>query len=93
MTGIHSGAVTRVQAVAPDAPRVHCSIHREALAAKGTPESLKDVWDTTVKMVNFVKATAPCNGMGSGHVMLLRHTEVRWLSRGKVLRHFFKIER
>ena len=48
--------VTHVQAVAPDATRVHCSIHREALAAKGIPNSLKDVLDTTVKkMVQFVK--------------------------------------
>jgi hypothetical protein len=61
------------------------------------PDSLKDVLDTTVKMVNFVKAkplnsrvfSALCNEMGSDHVMLLQHTEVGWLSRGKVLTHFF----
>ena len=57
MTGRHSGVITRVQAVAPDATWVHCSIHQEALAAKGMPDSLKDVLDTTVKMVNFVKAS------------------------------------
>ena len=34
----------------------HGSIHREALAAKRMPDYLKDVLDTTVKMVNFVKA-------------------------------------
>jgi hypothetical protein len=45
-----------VQAVAPDATWVHYSINREALAAKGMPDSLKGVLDTTVKMVNFVKA-------------------------------------
>ena len=56
MTGRHSGVVTCVQAVAPDTTWVHCSIHREALAAKGMPDSLKDVLDTTVKMVNFIKA-------------------------------------
>jgi hypothetical protein len=74
-----------VQAVAPDATWVHCSIHREALVTKGTPDSLKDLLDTTVKMVNFVKArplnslviSALCNDMGSDHVMLLQHTEVR----------------
>ncbi|CDR18275.1 unnamed protein product [Oncorhynchus mykiss] len=56
MTARHSGVVTRVQAVAPDATWVHCSIYREALAAKGMPDSLKDVLDTTVTMVHFVKA-------------------------------------
>ena len=83
MTGRRSGVVTRVQAV--------------ALAAKGMPDSLKDVLDTTVKMVTFVKArplnsrvfSVPCNNMGSNNATLLQHTEVRWLSRGKVLTRFF----
>ena len=91
MTGRHSGVVTCVQAAAPDATWEHCSIHREALAAKGMPVSLKDVLDTTVKLVNFVKArslnshifTALCSEMGSDHMTLLLHTDVRWLSRGK----------
>ena len=59
-------------------------------------DSLKDVLDTTVKMVNFVKArplnshefSALCNDMGIDHVTLLQHAEVRWLSRGKVLTVF-----
>ena len=93
--------VTCVQAVAPDATRLHCSIQREALAAKGMPDSLKDVLDTTEKIVNFVKARtlnshvfpAQCNDMGSDHVTLLQHTEVRWLSRGNVLTRFLLIER
>ena len=75
-----------MQAVAPDATWVHCSIHQEALATKGMPDSLKDILDTTVKMVNFVKArplnscvfSALCNDMGSNHVTLLQYTEVRW---------------
>jgi hypothetical protein len=61
------------------------------------PDSLKDVLDTAVKMVNFVKArplnsrvfSALRNDMGSNHVTFFQHTEVRWLSRGKVLTHFF----
>ena len=99
MTGRYSGVVTHVQAVAPDLTSVHCTIHREALAAKGMPDSLKYILDTTVKMVNYVKArplnsrvcSALCNDIGSDHVTLLQHTEVRWLSRGKVLTCFFKL--
>ena len=83
--------VTCVQAAAPDATWEHCSIHREALTAKGMAVSLKDVLDTTVKLMNFVKArslnshifTALCSEMGSDHTTLLLHTDVRWLSRGK----------
>jgi hypothetical protein len=63
------------------------------------PDSLKDILDTTVKMVNFVIArplnsrafSALCNDMGSDHVTLLQHTEVRWLSRGKVLTFIFEL--
>lgn len=100
MTGRHSGVVTRVQAVAPDATWVHCSIHREALAAKGMSDSLAQVLDDTVKMVNFVKSkplnsrifSTLCSEMGSDHLTLLLHTEVRWLSRGKVLARFFELK-
>ena len=57
---------------------------------KGIPDSLKDILDTTVKMVNFVKARplnsrvcyALCNDMGSDLVTLLQHTEGGWVSRG-----------
>uniref|UniRef100_A0A674C2Q6 DUF4371 domain-containing protein n=1 Tax=Salmo trutta TaxID=8032 RepID=A0A674C2Q6_SALTR len=74
-------------------------IHREALVAKGMPDSLKDILDTTMKRVNFVIArplnscifSTLCNDMGSDHVMLLQHTEVCWLSRGKVLTRFLKL--
>ena len=55
MTGKHSEVVMRVQAVAPDTTWVHCSIHREALAAKGMPDSLKYVLDTTVKVSDVSK--------------------------------------
>jgi hypothetical protein len=63
------------------------------------PDGLKDVLDTTVKMLNFVKArplnfrlfSGLCNDMGCDHVMLLQHTEERWLSRGKVLTRFKKL--
>lgn len=86
-----------MQAVAPDATWVHCSIHRESLAVKGMSVSLKNVLDTTVKMVNSLKArscifSALCSEMGSDHETLLLHTEVHWLSRGKVLTCFFELK-
>ncbi|XP_062294532.1 zinc finger BED domain-containing protein 5-like [Scomber scombrus] len=99
MLGQHSGVVSRVKAVAPLANSVHCSIHREALAAKKMPVELKTVLDQAVKAVNFIKSRplqsrlfgVLCGEMGSDHKQLLLHTEVRWLSRGKVLTRLFEL--
>lgn len=99
MTGKHEGVVTRIKQVSPEAKFTHCSIHREALATKAMPNSLKTVLDQSVKVVNFIKARALnsrlfsilCNEMGSDHKKLLLHTEVRWLSRGKVLSRLFEL--
>ncbi|MBN3322404.1 ZBED5 protein, partial [Atractosteus spatula] len=99
MTGRHSGVVARIREVAPGMKWTHCSIHREALAAKKMSEDLKSVLDSTVKVVNFIKArpmnsrllSVLCNEMGSEHVQLLLHTEVRWLSRGRVLTRLFEL--
>ena len=52
-----------------------------------------------IKIVNFIKANALnsrlfkvlCTEMGAEHVNLLLHTEVRWLSRGKVLQRLFEL--
>ena len=52
-----------------------------------------------MKIVNFFKArplntcvfSALCNDMFSDHVTLLQHTEVCWLSRGKVLTRCFEL--
>ena len=50
MTGRHSGVVTRIQSVAPNAVFTHCSIHREALAAKRYNIHLKTCWITPSKL-------------------------------------------
>uniref|UniRef100_A0A3B3H5E5 DUF4371 domain-containing protein n=1 Tax=Oryzias latipes TaxID=8090 RepID=A0A3B3H5E5_ORYLA len=93
------GLVVRVHAVAPSAAATHCCIHREQLALKKMPQCLKSVLDESVKIANKIKAKplnsrlfkAVCEEMGSEHTKLLFHTEVRWLSRGKVLTRLFEL--
>lgn len=71
----------------------HSIIHCEALASKAF------VLQTAIKIVNCIKSwplnarlfAILCKDMSSDHEALLLHTEVRWLSRGKVLTHLYKV--
>lgn len=99
MMGRHKGAVALILKVAPSVSWVHCSIHREALATKNMPDELLSVLNDVVKIVNFIKACplnsqifrTICNEMGSEHETVLLHTEVPWLSHGKVLARIFEL--
>lgn len=99
MTAKHKGLAVRVRAVAPFAAASHCCIHREQLAVKKMPQCLRSVLDEAVKIINGIKGKALntrifkvlCEEMGSDHTKLLFHTEVRWLSRGKVLTRLFEL--
>lgn len=99
LTGRQSDVVAKVKDVAPDVTWTHCFIHREALATKGMPPKFKTVLEDSVKIINFIKArplnsrlfSLLCDDMGSEHKQLLLHSEVRWLSRGKVLTRIFEL--
>ena len=109
MTGRFSGVGARVKAVAKNCVLKHCIIHREALAVKPLSSDkqrkteLESVLDIVVKTVNYIKCGGKgksarvfqklCEEMDSDNVTLLLHTEVRWLSRGKVLTRLFKLRR
>lgn len=99
MVGKLSGAVKWVKDVAPLVTAVHCCIHREVLPTKMMPADLKTVMDDAVRTVNFIKSRSLqsslfailCAEMGSDHRQLLLHTEVRWLSRSKVLNRLYEL--
>ncbi|GBO26869.1 Zinc finger BED domain-containing protein 5 [Araneus ventricosus] len=72
---------------------------RYALVTKRISATFKSVLDEAVKIIKFIKSKplqsrifkAMCEDMGSLHTTLLLHTEVRWLSRGKMLVRIFEL--
>ncbi|XP_033848211.3 protein FAM200C-like [Acipenser ruthenus] len=74
----------------------HCIVHQEALCAQSCGEELREVMSLVVRIVNFIVARALndrqfkalLDEVGSNYPGLLLHSNVRWLSRGKVLTRF-----
>ena len=97
MLGRHSGFGALVKIDAPHIIVTHCVLHRHALATKTLPPKLAEVLQIVVECVNYVRNSAMkhrifkelCNEMGSEFEILLYHSNVRWLSRGKVLNRVF----
>lgn len=99
MTGNLRGFAGRVKRENPNIVTTHCFIHREALVSKTMGTDLQSVLDDVIKMVNFIKVRPVkcrvfemlCKDMGADHYTLLMHTEVRWLSKGKVLSRVYEL--
>ena len=100
MQGKNKGFVAYVLQKNPNVVVVHCMIHREALEAKSLPADLKEVMDQVSQVVDFIKSrtlqnrlfSQLCKAMDSEYECLLYHTEVRWLSKGKVLKRMVHLK-
>ena len=99
MLGARLGFTTLVKKRAPHIISNLCALHRHALASKTLPEFLRAVLKHVIECVNFIRVRALnhllfkvlCDKMGSGHTVLLYHTDIRWLSRGHVLSRVFEL--
>eukprot|EP00106_Octopus_bimaculoides_P008734 XP_014776176.1 PREDICTED: zinc finger BED domain-containing protein 5-like [Octopus bimaculoides] len=97
MTGCLKGFVPIAQKQNPNIIHTHCFIHREVPVAKTLEPELKSA--LVVKIVNYIKMrplkcrqfAKLCVGMEANHSTLIQHTKIRWLSRGKVLSHFYEL--
>ena len=77
----------------------HCIIHQQALCGKVL--NWKHVMSVVVSKVNFIKNHALNHrqiqtflaGLDCEHGDVMYHNEDRWLSRGKVLRRFFRLRK
>ena len=100
MTGSLKGFVTLAKEKNPEIISTHCFIHREALMKRTLDAELQSVLDDAVKMVNKIKGKALksrlfselCESMDANFTCLLYHSEVRWLSRGKVLKRLYDLK-
>uniref|UniRef100_A0A3P9JR89 DUF4371 domain-containing protein n=1 Tax=Oryzias latipes TaxID=8090 RepID=A0A3P9JR89_ORYLA len=74
----------------------HCILHQEALCAQMCGEQLGEGMSLVVRVVNFIVARALndrqfkalLDEVGNSYPGLLLHSNVRWLSRGKVYSRF-----
>ena len=90
MCSRNSSIVAKILECNTNASWTHCNLHRAALVSKHLSDNFKNVLNTSVKIVNFIKSKPLqsrlfeklCEDMGSNHRTLLLHTEIRWLSRG-----------
>ena len=99
MMGKNRGFNARLKSMAPHCKIIHCVVHRQALAAKKLSPELHEILQTSVKIINQIKAKALnsrlfkklCEENDEDHTTLLLHTEVRWLSRGRTLGRLFEL--
>jgi len=93
MLDARQGFTARFKEVNPNVQVGHCLIHRENLAAQHLSRDLSAVMQEVVDVVNFIKSSAVnsrlfeqmCVDLGSQFQHLIC-SNVRWLSRGKLLR-------
>ena len=92
MLGARQGFSARMMEAHQQVIILYCLLHRENLASRRFSPELKVVIQEVIDVVNVIKSRSlnyrifkkMCADFGSEYVHLLYHSEVMWLSRGKV---------
>ncbi|XP_076388965.1 general transcription factor II-I repeat domain-containing protein 2A-like [Megachile rotundata] len=99
MIGKTNGFVTLLKQINSKVISLHCIIHQSVLCAK-LSNDLKNVMNTVMKIINYLKSHSAlqhrllrafleeCN---SEYTDLLLHNDVRWLSKGNVLKRLITL--
>uniref|UniRef100_H3ALC5 DUF4371 domain-containing protein n=1 Tax=Latimeria chalumnae TaxID=7897 RepID=H3ALC5_LATCH len=95
MVGVNKGFVTLLSSEVPNLFSVHCIIHQEAPLHKVR----QAVMDKVMQIVNYIYAqplhhrqfVELLDQLDSKYGDLILHSEVRWLSKGKVLERFIAL--
>ena len=88
-----------VKVLSPECVFNHCLIHRFALANKNLPPELKDIIEVCVTTVNHIKKSPLnsriskqiCQDLDEAHVILIWYMEVRWLSKGNMIKRLHEL--
>jgi hypothetical protein len=102
MVGSNSGVVTHIKTemecsnFSPPV-RLHCILYQQALCSKVM--NVESVMNIVVPTVNFIRRSALNHRQFQQFLLkveaeygdVLYHTEIRWLSRGKLLKRFFEL--
>ncbi|XP_037355949.1 zinc finger MYM-type protein 6 isoform X3 [Talpa occidentalis] len=100
MIGRCSSLRTKIQEVTRSTVAfTHCIIHREHLAAEKMSPCLHEILLQSAQILSFIKSNALnsrmltilCEEMGSEHVNLPLHAEIRWMLRGSILTRLFEL--
>ena len=101
MLGNRSGFAALLKKEVPTLKVTTCMIHSQAFASKSMPKTLKNVFGTCVRIVNYIRKNymshrifqSFCVTVENKHDIFLYHTYVRWLSRGREMTRFFELPR
>ena len=101
MTGHLKVVVSIAQNQNPNIIHTRCLIHREALVAKALGPEQKFALGMVVRIVDYIKMRPHKSrqfaklgeGMETVQYTSIQHTEMQWLSRGKVLSRFHEIRK